>query len=266
MSALSDYLENVLLNHQFRNTAYTPPTTLYVSLHTIDPGESGVGGEIVSNGYTRALIANNSTNFPACSLTGAATKLNATTISFPTASAAWGLITHWAIYDHPTNTTNMLAHGPLFASRSVTAGDTPRISSGFLTMTMNNSSGGGLTTSSKRKLLDHVFGAIIYTPPTTIYTGIGTALTDENLTEWADSSYTRMSTVFTAPAAGATENQFSVQYSGNVATPITITHLGVWDDATQGRLLAVGPLSISRGLTIGDTVDLQVGALDIALL
>ena len=32
--AFSDFLEDKLLKHTFTNTAYTPPTTLYVGLFT----------------------------------------------------------------------------------------------------------------------------------------------------------------------------------------------------------------------------------------
>ena len=32
--SLSNYLENKILDHVFRNTSYTSPTTVYVSLHS----------------------------------------------------------------------------------------------------------------------------------------------------------------------------------------------------------------------------------------
>lgn len=38
---ISSYLANKLLDHAFRNTAYTPPTTIYAKLHTGDPGAAG---------------------------------------------------------------------------------------------------------------------------------------------------------------------------------------------------------------------------------
>lgn len=38
---LSSYLANALLNHAFRNTAYTPPTAIYMRGHTGDPGPAG---------------------------------------------------------------------------------------------------------------------------------------------------------------------------------------------------------------------------------
>ena len=40
-TGISSYLANKLLDHTFRNTAYTPPTTIYAKLHTGDPGAAG---------------------------------------------------------------------------------------------------------------------------------------------------------------------------------------------------------------------------------
>lgn len=38
---ISTYLVNKLLDHTFRNTSYTPPTTIYAKMHTGDPGSAG---------------------------------------------------------------------------------------------------------------------------------------------------------------------------------------------------------------------------------
>ena len=42
-TGLSAYLANALLNHSFRNVAYTPPTAIYAKMHTTagDPGAAG---------------------------------------------------------------------------------------------------------------------------------------------------------------------------------------------------------------------------------
>lgn len=38
---ITSYLANKLLDHAFRNVAYTPPTAIYMRGHTGDPGASG---------------------------------------------------------------------------------------------------------------------------------------------------------------------------------------------------------------------------------
>lgn len=261
---LSDYLENELLDHLLRNSAYSKPATLYFALFTSDPGESGVSGEVSGGSYARASVTNNNTNFPQCELTGTPTKTNGTTISFPTASANWGTVTHWGIYDAASGATNMLASGALSTPRSVASGDTPSFAAGSLSVTATNSSGGGLTAYAIRKLLDHVFGGPTYTPAANIYVGLGTALSGETLTEWTDSSYTRQNTAFDAAASGVTQNTAGETFSASVADgAATLTHYGVWDDASAGNLLLVGPLSTSRVAQIGDSVAASAGALSV---
>jgi hypothetical protein len=53
MAGKSDYLENKILDHVLRNTAYTSPTTVYVGLYTAAPTDAGGGTEVSGNGYAR---------------------------------------------------------------------------------------------------------------------------------------------------------------------------------------------------------------------
>ncbi|MBU8833589.1 hypothetical protein KL858_29595 [Mycolicibacterium goodii] len=41
MAGISATLANELLDHAFRNSVWTPPTTVYAQLHTGDPGANG---------------------------------------------------------------------------------------------------------------------------------------------------------------------------------------------------------------------------------
>lgn len=56
MSSFSDYLENAVLNHVFRNTSLSSPTTVYVALYTAAPTDAGGGTEASGNGYARQAI------------------------------------------------------------------------------------------------------------------------------------------------------------------------------------------------------------------
>lgn len=40
-AGISTYLANKLLDHTFRNVAYTPPATIYAKMHVGDPGAAG---------------------------------------------------------------------------------------------------------------------------------------------------------------------------------------------------------------------------------
>lgn len=262
---LSDYLENALLDHLLKNTAYTKPA-LYFGLFTADPGESGVTGELTigSLGYARKQVTNDNTNFPPCAITGAAIKTNATAIVFGPASGSWGTVTHWALYDAST-AGNMLCHGALAESRTVVSGDSPKFSAGTLSITATNTGGGGLTALAQRKLLDHVFGGPSYTPPAAVFTGLGTALTGEVMTEWTESTYARQETGFDSASAGMSKNAAQETYTGDVADSLdaTITHFGIYDAVTSGNLLAVGPISSPFVAANDDSVTLADEALTV---
>lgn len=131
MAGFSDYLELELLDHVFGGGDYARPGTLYMALFTAAPSDSGGGTECTGGSYDRADITNNATNFPAASGTNPARKSNGTAITFVQASAGWGVVTHWGIFDANT-TGNLLVWGALTASKTIDAGDTPSFAIGDL--------------------------------------------------------------------------------------------------------------------------------------
>jgi len=129
MSAASDYLELKVLDHVLGNTTYTPASTLYLGLWTADDGlESGtVTSEVSGGSYARQSIT-----FDAAS-GGSAD--SAATVTFPTATANWGTITHVAIMDASTS-GNVLFHGSVTTSKTIESGDTFQVSAGNLTISL----------------------------------------------------------------------------------------------------------------------------------
>lgn len=126
MDAKTNYLEDALLDHVLRNTAFTSPTTVYVGLFTADPTDSGSQASEVSGGsYARVAVT-----FGAPS---GGTVANSGIVTFPTATASWGTITHMGILDDPT-TGNMLYHGALASSKVVDSSDTVSFAIGALTV------------------------------------------------------------------------------------------------------------------------------------
>lgn len=114
MSQMSDYLENALINHVFRNTAMPAPVTVYIALFTSNPTDAAIGTEVTGGAYARQTIAfgsptNGSTN-------------NSAQVSFPVATASWGLVTHAAVFDAGSG-GNMLVHGPLAGSKQIDIDD-----------------------------------------------------------------------------------------------------------------------------------------------
>ena len=127
MAELSNFLENELMDHILRNLAYTSPTTVYVALYTSDPTDADSGTEVSGGSYARQSVA-----FGAPS-NGAAD--NSSDITFPTATANWGTVTHIGLHDALT-TGNLLFHSPLAASKTVNDGDTFKINAGDLDVSL----------------------------------------------------------------------------------------------------------------------------------
>lgn len=130
MSA-SNFLEDEILDHILGNAAYTAPATVYISLHTGDPGETGASEVASSNNYSRASFTNNATNWPAAS--GGA-KANGVAVTMPTPSGSWGTVTHFGIWDAAT-TGNFLFGGALAVSKAINSGDTVQFGIGDIDVT-----------------------------------------------------------------------------------------------------------------------------------
>lgn len=126
MSAMTNYLENEILDHILGTGSWTMPSTVYLALFTAAPGEAGGGTEVSGSGYARQATA-----FGAAS-GGVAS--NSAIEAFTAAGGNWGTITHWALFDASTS-GNMLVYGALTASRVVNDGDTISFAIGAVQIT-----------------------------------------------------------------------------------------------------------------------------------
>jgi len=127
MAEFSDYLENKIIDHMLRNQSYTPPTTVYLALFTTATTDAGGGTEVSGGAYARQAAT-------LAAASGGASE-NSAEITFPQATADWGTITHVALMDAATG-GNMLMHTALDASKTVNNGDTFKINSGDLDVTV----------------------------------------------------------------------------------------------------------------------------------
>lgn len=57
MAQMSNYLENKMIDHVFRNIVYASPTTVYMTLYSSTQGEDDLGVELVGNGYARIPLS-----------------------------------------------------------------------------------------------------------------------------------------------------------------------------------------------------------------
>jgi hypothetical protein len=143
MAAMSDYLENKLIDHLLRSATFSKPTAVYVALFTAAPSDPGGGTEVSGGSYARVAVNPSDTNWEATqggtsgnsSGTGGATQ-NAGAVTFPTPTANWGSITHFAIMDASSG-GNMLFHGALTTAKTVNNGDpAPSFAAGALDVTL----------------------------------------------------------------------------------------------------------------------------------
>jgi hypothetical protein len=131
-NAASDYLENKVLDHVLRNTAFTQPTGLWLGLFTADTGlEENTPSAEVSTSAT--AYARKTISFDAAS---GGSSSSAATVTFDAATANWGTITHVAVMDAAT-AGNVLFWGAVTTSKSIESGDTFQVSQGNLTITLS---------------------------------------------------------------------------------------------------------------------------------
>lgn len=131
----------------------------------------------------------------------------------------------------------------------------------------------------KAKVADYNLGLNTWTPPSSVFIAL---LTDTNtdaqrsagtITEVTGGSYARV-TVANNPtnwpnATGTTvkskANGTAITFPTPTAGWGTVTAVAIWDAATAGNLLYVGPLAATLNVTTGLIVDFPIGTLVITL-
>jgi hypothetical protein len=146
-TSLTDYLENKLVDHLFRATAYSEssPASFYVGLLTASCSDSSAGTEVSGGSYARVAVTRGTSAWKGThgSTTGASSGTNGTisnagAITFPSPTANWGTITHFAIYDASTSGNQILCQS-LTASKTVNNGDAaPAFAIDALTIQIDN--------------------------------------------------------------------------------------------------------------------------------
>ncbi len=142
---MSDFLENKLVDHVFRGTAYTAPSTIYFALFTSSCSDSAGGTEVATGSYARASLAASTTNWAGTQSAGSTavssgtggTTSNNGVVTFATPSAGWGTVSHLGIYDALT-TGNLLVCRALTVSKTINSGDTVTFPAASFTFQIDN--------------------------------------------------------------------------------------------------------------------------------
>ena len=146
MSATNAF-ETALLEHYFQNAAIAnvgdaaglPASvgagSVYISLHTADPGEAGdqTTSEATYTGYARKAVARSGAGW---AVTGN-TADNAAAVTFASCTGGTNTITHFGIGSAATGVGNLRFYGALTSSLAVSSGITPSFAIGTLDVSVN---------------------------------------------------------------------------------------------------------------------------------
>ena len=134
MTDFSTYLETRVLDFflNANSLSTTAPSTVYVALHTADPGEAGTSSEATETGYARASVSFGSASTDTA---GATTISNDGAVSIGPITGT-PTYTHISIKDAATS-GNTLFYGALSSSLTLTSGDSVQFSVGNITVTLD---------------------------------------------------------------------------------------------------------------------------------
>ena len=126
MSQIGDFAEVELLDAIFNQATYAP-ASIYMSLHTADPGDTGTT-ELAGGSYARQNVS--------ASFAPAAAGAVSSDVEISFADLPVGTITHIGIWDAVT-AGNFLWGGTLTTSKTTNSGDTLTIAAGDATFTLD---------------------------------------------------------------------------------------------------------------------------------
>lgn len=123
---LSDYLENKLIDHFVGTTTYTKPAAVYVALYTVAPTDAGGGTQVTGGSYARQVAT-----FTAAASGATSNNANIDFTGMPAAT-----VVAIGIFDALT-AGNLLLWGTLTTNKTTDAGDTLRIATGDLDISID---------------------------------------------------------------------------------------------------------------------------------
>jgi len=264
MGSISNFIANELLDHIY-NAAYTPPATIYLAMGTADFTAAGLSVEISGNGYARIAIT-----------FGAAASRAITqsaVVTFPTATADWAQVTHYAIFDAST-AGNIMAFGALDTARTVLSGKTLSVATSECVISVV---AGEYSDYLADISLDFVFRNQTFAAPAT-YVGFTTAtitdsMTGSTITEVSGGSYARKQVnvnggsapTWTLASSQALDNVAAITFTTPTASWGTATSTFIADALTAGNLLMYDNGMTDTAIGSGDPVEFPIGDYDISL-
>ena len=125
---------------------------------------------------------------------------------------------------------------------------------------------GAFSNYMEEKIVEHFLRNNAITPPATVYVALFESDPGEATagTETAFTGDARPSSTWTAlDANGQTKNSATVTFpaNGNASASVTITHIALFDAATNGNRLLYAQLSAPKTLSPGDVLSFAANAI-----
>lgn len=145
-AALSDYLENKLLDALVRGQTYTMPATIYIALATSSGNDTACGTEVSGGSYARVSVTSSMANWAGTQSAGSTTASSGTggttsnngAITFPAPTGNWGSVSETCAFDASTS-GNLLWRVALTVPKTVNNGDAaPSFAAAALTLQIDN--------------------------------------------------------------------------------------------------------------------------------
>jgi hypothetical protein len=256
--SLSNFLENELLDHVMGcgSRDYAPPANIHVGFSTVVPADDGSGLTEPSGG----AYARKSTGASDWNIASNNQVTNANEIAFPKATASWGTIRAVCFWDAASG-GNLLAYAAIEATE-IREGDEPVYEAGQLAVSCT-----AFSNYLNNELLDHLFGcgSRNWSAPANLYMALSSAdpgPSGSGLAEPSGGNYARVSTsaaTWAVSANGIVANGAEIAFNAASSPWGTMTHLALLSAASGGNLVAYGPLTTSRVVSLNDVVRFSVG-------
>ncbi len=142
MSGLSKHLALALFNMSLNpvRASYTPPSGLWLALHTAAVSDATYGKEATFGAYARQALNSLTATTAAETVSGDVDIVvtNGSALIFPASTGPVGqTITHWAIWDsQAVGDGNVLYSGSLGSSRLISVGDSVVVPENSITITI----------------------------------------------------------------------------------------------------------------------------------
>jgi hypothetical protein len=137
--AFSDYVEDLVAKWMFKTTNMpSAPANVYLAAFTVVPTDAGGGTEVTGGSYARVAIA---TGSAFTETTPTTTIVNANDILFPVATANWGTVVGYALYDASSGGNQLMRFdkdsGNASISVAINTNDQLKVPAGSLSVTID---------------------------------------------------------------------------------------------------------------------------------